>query len=297
MVKPDLDERFRRSRLERYLLAEEEVILAQHQHWAAIAEPLASAAAGLLVVLAAGIWLPASVLTDLLVWAWIALCLRAFWKWLLWWRSWLVATDKRLLLNYGLIHEGVAMISLGRVVDLTYTRSTIGQVLGYGSLVRESSGHSQTLHEVRWVKHPDSTYLTICATIFGLEDRQRGADEDLHGHRFEDGPPEHAPGLHVPYIPLETRTRPADLPAEPNRTDDSTGIRIRYGGTKKVEREPWYQSPDMRDSALRGADTGPIRYRRPATDASDDWTPTTDQDDVGDDIDNDDDGGQGDGSH
>jgi len=274
VAQPDLDARFDHSRLERYLLAGELVIVAQRKHWAAIAEPFASAVAALLVASSLAVWLPPSFLTGLLFLGFAFLLGRALWKWTLWWRSWLVATDKRLLLNYGLIHEGVSMIALGRVVDLTYTRSTLGQLLGYGTLVRESSGHAQTLHEVRWVKDPDSTYLTICATIFGLEDRARGADDDPHGHRLEGVPLRHDPGRHGPYV-----TRSA---GESYQVEEPSGIRIRYGSARrKAEQQRWRDSPDLGGPALGSTDTGQINYRRPATDASDDWTPTTDEDGVG----------------
>lgn len=294
MAGPDLNHQLHRSKLGQYLLADEVEILAQRQHWVVLAEPIGSAVAGFLVVLTVDIFLPATIggLADVFWWAWFALVVRACSKWFMWRRKWLVATDKRLLLNYGLIHQGVAMLSLSRVVDLTYTRSTLGQLLNYGSLVRESSGHLQTLHEIKWVRNPHSTYLTICAAVFGIEDRERGTVENVHDHRFEDGPPRHAPGLYAEYVPLEKRPGPTEFPGTSgasgasNTADDSSGLQIRYGLSRKADRESWYLSPDLREPAARGADTGSIPYRRPATDAGDDWTPTTDEDG----FDNDNDG-------
>jgi len=48
--RPELDERFRRSKLHRYLLADENVIVAQRQHWASVAVPVGSAVAGLVAI-------------------------------------------------------------------------------------------------------------------------------------------------------------------------------------------------------------------------------------------------------
>lgn len=265
MVRPDLHERLRRSKLERYLLAGEHEVLAQHQHWAAFAEPLASAVAGLFVVLALDSFLLAElgVLVNLLWWAWLVLCGRAIWKVFLWRQSWLVATDKRLLLNYGLFNQGVAMLSLSRVVDLTYTRSTLGQLLGYGTLERESSGHNQTLHDIKWVKHPHSTYLTICAAIFGLDDRERGSD--TADQSPDGGQHPHTANRYSGFAPS---------PNEPDPTGYSTGIRIRPAGSLHSD-ESWRQNPSLGESDIHEADTGPIPYRRPTTD--DGWRPTTDE--------------------
>jgi hypothetical protein len=271
-ARPDLDERLDRSKLKKYLLADEIPILAQHQHWAAFARPVGLAAGGFLVVMMLALILPANLnaVTNILVWAWFALVGWAVWKWYLWKREWLVATDKRLLVNYGLINQGVAMISLARVVDLTYTRSRLGYLLGYGTLERESQRLPHSLHDVRWVKDPDSTYLTICAAIFSLQDRMFGMDPDEYYHRMEGGdPPPHTPGLVI---------QPGAGPGQGEdsvHNDDPPGIRIHYGVSRHHDRDPWRESADMRQPAIRDADTGPIPYRRSATDEGENWRTTT----------------------
>lgn len=193
-AQPGLDERLERSKLKQYLLADEIPILAQHQHWAALWKLIVLGIAGPIVLVVLAFALPASldVLNPLLLLAWIVLFGGwALSKWYLWKRKWLVATDKRLLVNYGLIRQGVSMISLARVVDLTYTRSTFGQLLGYGTLERESQKHPHSLHDVRWVKDPDRTYLTICAAIFNLQDRMFGMEQEENdqGRGHEDPAP------------------------------------------------------------------------------------------------------------
>src|SRR5450756_2891021 len=108
--------------LGRYLLDGERILTAVHQHWAKIAEPAASVVAGLVLVLALDSYLPATlgIVANLLWWAWFVLIARAVWKILEWRHDWFVATDKRLILTYGLITQKVAMMPLAKVC-LLYT--------------------------------------------------------------------------------------------------------------------------------------------------------------------------------
>jgi len=281
MARPDLDERFRRSKLHRYLLADEHVIVAQRQHWASFWKPFVFGVAGLVLLVVLALWLPASLdgLNPLLLLAWLVMIGGwALWRYLMWRRNWLVATDKRVMVNYGLLHQGVAMFSLSRVPDLTYTRSSMGQLLGYGELKRESTGINQTLHTVRFVEHPHATYTTICAAIFDLQDRMFGLDEDEHDHRLEGGrPPPHAPGL---VTTTAGSAGPIKARDEPVQGDGPPGIQIHYGVSRHHNRDPWHLSEDLgesspRDDSLREADTGPIPYRRSSTDEGGDWRTTS----------------------
>ena len=270
--RPELDERFRHSKLQHYLLADENVLIAQRQHWASLWIPIVIGVAGLIVVVALNIFLPPGTLTDVLWWILFALAVWDALKWFEWRRNWMVATDKRVMVNHGLVNQGVAMFSLSRVPDLTYTRSTLGRILGYGELKRESTGDSQTLHKLRFVEHPHATYTTICAAIFDLQDRMFGMDEDEHEHRLENGPPQHTPGLVI--TPGKGRP-PSDFGDESAQDDNPPGIRVHYGVSRHHERDPWRQSADLRESSPLDADTGPIPYRRPTTDESAGWRPTT----------------------
>jgi len=272
--RPELDERFRRSKLHKYLLADEVVLIAQRQHWAALWKTIAIGVGGLFVVLALNLFVPPSAFTDALWWALLALAIWAALKWFEWRRSWMVATDKRVMVNHGLVNQGVAMFSLSRVPDLTYTRSTLGQLLGYGELRRESTGIGQTLHKVRFVEHPHATYTTICAAIFDLQDRMFGMDEeDEHDHRLENTPPEHAPGLHAPYVPQGERPGTTNVPEGQGESAESAEepvVRVHYGVSNHHRWESPYQSSDLRDT-----DTGPVPYRRPTTDEGPGWQPTS----------------------
>jgi membrane protein YdbS with pleckstrin-like domain len=222
-----LAERPRHGVLGRYLLDGEQILTKVHHHWAKVAEPVASVVAGLVLALALDSSLPATLGTvaDLLWWAWFALVGRALWKLLSWRHEWFVATDKRLILTYGLITQKVAMMPLAKVTDMSYNRTPLGRILGYGTFVMESAGQDQALHRVEWVPQPDQTYRAICAEIFGVDDDERAQDQS---------------GSH----------RPGTGSGGPDSTDYSTAIRIRPAGS-----QPDGGGPDTRD-----ADTGPIQY-------------------------------------
>ena len=208
----------------RYLLDGEQIVTAAHQHWAKVAEPVASSVAGLVIVLTLDSSLPSTIglLTNVLWWAWFAVVGRTVWRVLERRHDWFVATDKRLILTYGLITQKVAMMPLTKVTDMSYNRSPLGRLLGYGSFVMESAGQDQALHTVGWVADPDHTYRVICAEIFGV---------DNHEHVL-DGP---------------------------DSSDYSTAIRIRRPGSSHPGNSD-HGNSGHGNSDIRDADTGPITY-------------------------------------
>lgn len=154
--------------LKRYVLRGEQVEVATRQHWAVMIEPVASVLGGFLLVSWITIQLDRMFGTagGYLWFLWIMVVARLLWKILEWRNEWFVATDKRLLLTYGLISHKVAMMPLGKVTDMTYDRSIVGRFLGYGTFLMESAGQDQALQRIRWVPSPDSTYRDICQIIF-----------------------------------------------------------------------------------------------------------------------------------
>ncbi|HEY2041429.1 MAG TPA: PH domain-containing protein [Jatrophihabitans sp.] len=92
------------------------------------------------------------------------------------WVAWVVAdwraehfliTDKRVLLINGLITRRVAIMPLNRVTDLTYERSVIGRILGYGVFVMESAGQHQALSRIDYLPTPDKLYHDVSTLLFG----------------------------------------------------------------------------------------------------------------------------------
>lgn len=165
--------------LDRYVLRDERVVVAIRHHWAKLIEPVAAALLALLLTawLSANAEPDASVLPLIAWWLWFVLVLRLAWKLLEWRNEWFVATDKRLLMTYGLITHKVAMMPLRKVTDMNYVRSPLGRVFGYGQFIMESAGQDQAMREINWVPEPDETYRRICDTIFGPEGRD--PDEDI----------------------------------------------------------------------------------------------------------------------
>jgi hypothetical protein len=167
------------SGLHRVLLPGEKLVTAVHAHPAKLSEPVLSMVLGFFLA----VWIDSNVTKSSQVvgtvfwWVFFFLLARLMWEVLNWQHNWFVATDKRLLLRYGLIVHKVAMMPLLKVTDMSYVRSIPGQFLGYGKFVLESAGQDQALREVKWVPRPDETYRAICAEIFHIV--PPAADDDL----------------------------------------------------------------------------------------------------------------------
>lgn len=247
--------------LERYLLDGERVVVALHQHWAKITGPVALALATLGVALVVDARTPQSlaVITNVVWVGWLLLLLWTIWQVIEWRHDWFVATDKRLLLTYGLISKRVAMMPLMKVTDMSYQRSIPGRVLGYGQFIMESAGQDQALRDVRWIPQPDHTYRAICAEMFGVEDRDRvlvPVEDDL-GHDHDD----HDDGLVirdsrwkvVGRLPV-TKPKPPAPSAVEEYGNHSRAIPLQQNDP---EPESLYRSEDLRRTERTG-DTGPI---------------------------------------
>ena len=253
-------ERPRHGVLSRALLDGERIVIADHQHWAKIAAPVAFVLAGFVLVLVIDSFLAAglSALGNVFWWGWFFLVGWAVWKILEWRHDWFAATDKRLILTYGLTTQKVAMMPLTKVTDMSYNRSPLGRLLGYGTFVLESAGQDQALHRIRWVADPDRTYRAICAEMFGIDNQARRLAENEYQHRFRSGPP-------------------SATPVGPDTTDHSTAIRVRPAGPQAGGSGPGEPDGDEadrgsdsheadRDPRIREADTGPIPYWSPEFD-------------------------------
>lgn len=157
--------------LERYLVEGEKVIVAVRLHWFHLAREILLAVAAT----ALAFWVDVKVSlspggqllhnASLLFWWGAALWL--LWRILNWRRDWFVATDKRFLLFYGFIRRRVAMMPLLKVTDMTYDRSPLGRIVGYGKFMLESAGQDQALSVIDHVPDADTHYRAICTQLFG----------------------------------------------------------------------------------------------------------------------------------
>jgi membrane protein YdbS with pleckstrin-like domain len=156
----------------RYLLPHERQVISVHEHPAVLIGPIALVLAGLAI---------AGLLTNyvahgngtaiLVIWlAWVVLLLWLgvkIWDWAV---NYFVVTSQRLLLAQGVIVRKVGMLPLAKVTDMSFQRSTIGRILGYGEFIVESAGQDQALRNVRFIPYPEQLYLEVCGLIFKEEE-------------------------------------------------------------------------------------------------------------------------------
>ncbi|MDF5756093.1 PH domain-containing protein [Spongiactinospora sp. TRM90649] len=157
------------SSVNRYLLPHEHQVIMVRRHPAILLRPVAEVFGGLILAGLLSRWLGGSVGGQALVvvwWAWLLLLIRFVWKVAEWSVDYFVVTSKRMLLTYGLITRKVAMMPLGKVTDMSFQRSVLGRMLGYGEFVLESAGQDQALSTVNYLPYPETLYLEVCQMLF-----------------------------------------------------------------------------------------------------------------------------------
>lgn len=181
--------------LEKYLVPGERIVAVVRQHWFSQVRPFA-AFVGLLF-LATFIEAEAPQTragANVANFFWLVALIGGggyfLWRYLNWRHDWFVATDKRFLLFYGFIRRKVAMMPLMKVTDMTFDRSIMGRLIGYGTFLLESAGQDQALGHIEYVPNAQHHYREICKVLFGNNDAARdpedGWDEDDDGG--DDGP-------------------------------------------------------------------------------------------------------------
>lgn len=87
------------------------------------------------------------------------------------WRGWewsvaqIVVTDRRIFEVSGLLSRRVASTPLTKVTDMTYHRSLVGRLLGYGDLRVESPGQKQAVEQIAYLPRPDDFYRTVTSLV------------------------------------------------------------------------------------------------------------------------------------
>ncbi len=162
----------------RYLLPHERQVISVHEHPAVLIPPIALVLLGLAI---AG-WLSNSVANGngtaiLVIWlAWAVLLLwlgAKIWDWSV---NYFVVTSQRLILARGVIVRRVGMLPLAKVTDMSFRRTTIGRILGYGEFIVESAGQDQALRNVKFIPYPEQLYLEVCGLIFKDEEPTDASD-------------------------------------------------------------------------------------------------------------------------
>lgn len=208
----------------RYLIPGERVVVSTRRHWFRLAAPVTLAVLTFVAMVAGAFSTAWGEAASILVWLWLAACLYALWRVLEWRTEWFIATDRRLLKTYGLITQRVAMMPLAKVTDMSYDRSLLGRMLGYGEFVMESAGQDQALSKMDLIPDPEPKYIAMCETIFGREISDPSEDgeqwgrpdgSDVHDagedHREDDTDPQPRPRARRPrWEPVDRAELPDD---------------------------------------------------------------------------------------
>jgi uncharacterized membrane protein YdbT with pleckstrin-like domain len=154
--------------VDRYLLPHEQEVITVRKHPAVLLAPVAWAVIGLVI---------AALLSDTvlrhdsgltwIVWAiWGIVFLRFLWAAITWAVDYFVVTSHRFIETSGLFSRKVAMMPLAKVTDMTFERSFLGRMLGYGTFILESAGQDQALSRVDHIPYPEQLYLEVCSLLF-----------------------------------------------------------------------------------------------------------------------------------
>jgi uncharacterized membrane protein YdbT with pleckstrin-like domain len=152
----------------RYLLPHERQVITVHQHPAVLIRPIFEVLVGLAI---AG-WLTTVFAKNngialLIIWVlWGILFLRLAVKVFEWGETYFVVTSQRFILATGLLTRKVNMMPLSKVTDMSFQRSTMGRILGYGEFILESAGQDQALNKIDHLPYPEQLYLEVCGLIF-----------------------------------------------------------------------------------------------------------------------------------
>ncbi|MGH9117322.1 MAG: PH domain-containing protein [Acidimicrobiales bacterium] len=151
----------------RYLLTSERRVVVVRQHPAVLLGALAKS----FLVLLLGGYLYASTVVALtqavVVVAMIVAHLWLLWKLVRWYVDRFIVTDRRIMLVSGIVARRVAMMPMTKLTDMSYHRSTIGVLFGYGTFVLESAGQDQALSRIDYVPRPDQLFGEISELLFG----------------------------------------------------------------------------------------------------------------------------------
>ena len=239
--------------LERYLVGGETVIVAVRRHWFHLIREISMAVGATVLAFWVDLQVPRTpageVLLNLTLAIWWAALGWLLWRFLNWRHDWFVATDKRFLLFYGFIRRKVAMMPLMRVTDMTFDRSVLGRLIGYGMFVLESAGQKQALSVIDHVPDADRHYRAICTQLFGP-----GSQVRMHPAGFAPLPPDDDDG---------TGGDGGGGPeGPPPVASPSTGGAVRVPSEDPTaapvpEQQSWYRSSNLR-GANRLGDTGEI---------------------------------------
>jgi uncharacterized membrane protein YdbT with pleckstrin-like domain len=155
-----------------YILPTERRVLRVRAHPASMVPDIGQTGLVVLALYLLDTYLPSGLIVDTLTWyVAVVAVFRLLVLTALWWVERIVITDKRVMISTGLLTHRLAMMPLKKVTDLTFHRSLMGRVIGYGTVVVESAGQIQGLDRIDYVSRPEEVYDMLIELIFG-EKRQ-----------------------------------------------------------------------------------------------------------------------------
>src|ERR1700728_1197696 len=163
----------------KYLLPHEHQIITVRKPPAVLIGPISILLAGVLIALVLGTTLLKHSHQGILILILVVVCLFLYlgfktWEWS---EDYFVVTSDRMLQASGVFTRKIAMMPLVKVTDMSFQRSSLGRLLGFGEFILESAGQDQALRVVDYLPYPEQLYLEVCGLIF--PGKQDGGDDDL----------------------------------------------------------------------------------------------------------------------
>jgi membrane protein YdbS with pleckstrin-like domain len=152
----------------KYLLPHEHQVITVRKHPAVLLRPISITLLGLVIAALISTTV-ARHNADVVGFVWIVWAVLLVWLayrvWV-WSQDYFIVTSRRMLLATGVVTRKVAMMPLVKVTDMSFQRSSLGRLLGYGEFILESAGQEQALRRVDHLPYPEQLYLEVCGLIF-----------------------------------------------------------------------------------------------------------------------------------
>lgn len=152
----------------KYLLPHEHQVITVRKHPAVLLRPISITLLGLVIAAVISTTV-ARHNADVVGFVWIVWAVLLVWlayKVWVWSQDYFIVTSRRMLLATGVVTRKVAMMPLVKVTDMSFQRSSLGRLLGYGEFILESAGQEQALRRVDHLPYPEQLYLEVCGLIF-----------------------------------------------------------------------------------------------------------------------------------
>jgi uncharacterized membrane protein YdbT with pleckstrin-like domain len=167
---------------DRYLAIDERVVCRVKRHPAMLAGPFFQALGIFVAAVFVGVLLSPADGSDavdtvlgLLAFGFL---IRLAWRAWEWWVDRIIVTDRRLFEVSGILTRRVASMPLTKVTDMTYHRTVVGRLFGYGELRVESPGQQQALARIAYLPKPDDFYRTVTSLVMAPTSRERNEVAD-----------------------------------------------------------------------------------------------------------------------